>query len=533
MADLSINMLPVSDGLTDDSLLVVYQNNKTQSIQGQLIKQFARASVEEYVSAAQDAAEQAEQAAKDAQAAADSVAYVTEKAEEAAQAALAAQQAKEAAETARQAAEQAAALAAQQAAQDVESALLEYLTQAEQARDDAQSAAQTAANETAAAVEADMKGYVSEAQAAKAAAEQAKNAAQNAAETAAQGAVAEVEAEMTGYVSAAEAAKAAAEKARDDAQSIAGGDFASTAYVDSKASAAESNANAYADQKIAAIPTPDVSGQIGEHNTNAESHNDIRELIIGLTNRLNTLADSDDTTLDQLSEVVAYIKNNKSLIDGITTSKVNVADIINNLTTNVSNKPLSAAQGVALKALIDAITVPTKVSELENDSGYLTSYTETDPTVPTWAKATSKPSYTAGEVGAYTKDQTNTLLQNYLPISGGTLTGNLTGKYITGTWLQATDSNNHLTSTAAKVAVLDASGWVYYRTIAELLADLGIPDATTIQATTSVYGTTKLSTSVTSTSKTLAATPYAVKTALDQAKAYTNSAIGDAIAASY
>ena len=53
-----------------------------------------------------------------------------------------------------------------------------------------------------------------------------------------------------------------------------------------------------------------------------------------------------------------------------------------------------------LKALIDAITVPTKVSELENDSGYLTSYTETDPTVPSWAKAQTKPTYTASEVRA-------------------------------------------------------------------------------------------------------------------------------------
>ena len=163
---------------------------------------------------------------------------------------------------------------------------------------------------------------------------------------------------------------------------------------------------------IASIPTPDVSGQIDAHNTNTEAHNDIRELITGLTNRLNALADSDDTTLDQLSEIVAYIKANRSLIESITTSKVNVADIINNLTTNVSNKPLSAAQGVALKALIDAITVPTKVSELENDSGYLTSYTETDPTVPKWAKAPSKPTYTASEVGAATEKYVNQAIQN-------------------------------------------------------------------------------------------------------------------------
>lgn len=45
-------------------------------------------------------------------------------------------------------------------------------------------------------------------------------------------------------------------------------------------------------------------------------------------------------------------------------------------------------------------TIPTAVSQLTNDSGYLTSYTETDPTVPAWAKAATKPSYTASEVGA-------------------------------------------------------------------------------------------------------------------------------------
>lgn len=76
----------------------------------------------------------------------------------------------------------------------------------------------------------------------------------------------------------------------------------------------------YVDQAIEAIPTPDVSGQIQEHNTSETAHQDIRTAI------------------------------------------------------------------------------PTKVSELTNDSGYLT--TESDPTVPGWAKSPSKPTYTAAEVGA-------------------------------------------------------------------------------------------------------------------------------------
>ena len=95
--------------------------------------------------------------------------------------------------------------------------------------------------------------------------------------------------------------------------------------------------------------------KVAAHNTGTDTHSDIRLLIQGLTGRLNALADSDDTTLDQLSEVVAYIKSNRSLIESITTSKVNVSDIVDNLTTNVSNKPMSAAQGVVIKTLIDAL----------------------------------------------------------------------------------------------------------------------------------------------------------------------------------
>lgn len=98
-----------------------------------------------------------------------------------------------------------------------------------------------------------------------------------------------------------------------------------------------------------------ATSTVGAHNTSTSAHSDIRDLITGLTTRLNALADSDDTTLDQMSEIVAYIKANKTLIESITTSKINVSDIVNNLTTNSSSKVLSAAQGVAIKSLIDAL----------------------------------------------------------------------------------------------------------------------------------------------------------------------------------
>lgn len=184
---------------------------------------------------------------------------------------------------------------------------------------------------------------------------------------------------------------------------------------------------------IAAIPTPDVSGQINTHNVAVDAHNDIRLLVSELSTKVNHFLDVDDATTDELSEVLTLIENNKGTLESLTTSKVNVSDIIDNLTTNVSNKPLSAAQGVALKALIDAIptwakaaskpsysageisglgTLATKntvaKSDLESSvqtslgkaDTALQSFTESDPTVPAWAKAASKPSYSATEVGA-------------------------------------------------------------------------------------------------------------------------------------
>lgn len=61
----------------------------------------------------------------------------------------------------------------------------------------------------------------------------------------------------------------------------------------------------------------------------------------------------------------------------------------------------TAATDATTKQYVDN-KIPKKVSELTNDTGYITSYTETDPTVPAWAKTANKPSYTAAEVGATT-----------------------------------------------------------------------------------------------------------------------------------
>lgn len=108
-------------------------------------------------------------------------------------------------------------------------------------------------------------------------------------------------------------------------------------------------------EQVGADPKGTAASAVSAHNTDNTAHPYIQGLITELTNRLNTLADSDDTTLDQLSEIVAYIKANKGLIEGVTTNKVDVSAIVDNLTTANKTKVLSANQGVELKKLIDAI----------------------------------------------------------------------------------------------------------------------------------------------------------------------------------
>lgn len=108
-------------------------------------------------------------------------------------------------------------------------------------------------------------------------------------------------------------------------------------------------------EQVGADPKGTAASAVSSHNTNDAAHADIRLLISNLSTKVNNFLDSDDTTLDELSELITAIKENKNDIESITSGKVNVTDIVNNLTTNDAKKPLSAAQGVVLKGLIDNI----------------------------------------------------------------------------------------------------------------------------------------------------------------------------------
>ena len=89
-------------------------------------------------------------------------------------------------------------------------------------------------------------------------------------------------------------------------------------------------------------------------------------------------------------------------------------------------------------------TVPTNVSAFNNDAGYLTSYTETDPTVPSWAKQASKPTYTKSEVGLGNVDNVQQYSASNPPpypvtsVNGST--GAITGLQTTGNLVTSVSS---------------------------------------------------------------------------------------------
>lgn len=120
-----------------------------------------------------------------------------------------------------------------------------------------------------------------------------------------------------------------------------------------------------------------------------------------------------------------------------------------------------------------------------NSLGYISiPYTETDPTVPSWAKEANKPTYDYSEIANTPTIPTQVTSVNGL--SGGTISsavtvnGNITGQYVEGTWLKSTAS----TETGSWTDVwVNNSGWLYKRSKENFKSDLGIPDASNFVTT--------------------------------------------------
>lgn len=197
------------------------------------------------------------------------------------------------------------------------------------------------------------------------------------------------------------------------------------------------NIKQYSDSNPPPYPVTSVNGETGSVNLSASD--------------VGARPDTWVPTLNNLGITATASELNK--LDGatVTTQEINYLDGVSSSIQTQLNGKVPTSRTVNNKALSSNITL----SAADVNA------------VPTNRTVNGKPlssniTLSASDVGA-------------LSTTGGTLTGNLTGRYITGTWLQAT-ANTHSASKQNNVCVFDGSGWVYSRTLAEFANDLGIPD---------------------------------------------------------
>lgn len=154
--------------------------------------------------------------------------------------------------------------------------------------------------------------------------------------------------------------------------------------------------------------------------------------------------------------------SNKPSINGVTLvgDKTTADLLIESGVTSVNGMDGDVVLGASdVGALPDDTFIPSNTSDLNNDSGFIS--TETDPTVPSWAKASSKPSYTASEVGAVPTTRT---------VNGKALSSDIT---LTASDVSALPSSTSIPSKTSDLQ--NDSGFIshaiYYGTSASAAAD--------------------------------------------------------------
>ena len=154
--------------------------------------------------------------------------------------------------------------------------------------------------------------------------------------------------------------------------------------------------------------------------------------------KISNLVNSAPEMLDTLGEIASALQENDSLITTLNTAITNKVDKVagkglstNDFTDEEKAKLLSVEDGAeknvqsnwseeditSAEYIKNKPSIPTKLSDLTQDVDYLT--TESDPTVPSWAKQSSKPTYTYSEI----QNTPSTLPNpNNLTIKDGTTT---------------------------------------------------------------------------------------------------------------
>lgn len=218
--------------------------------------------------------------------------------------------------------------------------------------------------------------------------------------------------------------------------------------------------------------TPTFNLKIGSVTYDGTSNVSVTPKDLGL--KKLTIGDKEYNGTNDINIIVAtnsisglMSASDKKKLDGIATgaTKITVDTSLSSTSTNpVQNKVINSA--LSGKAGTSVATTNTDGLMSATDKTKLNG-------IATGAnKTTVDSSLSASSKNPVQNKVIKSALDGKLSTSGGTLTGNLSGQYIAGTWLQTTQATD-LGRTPSKIAILDESGWIYYRTPAELKTDIG------------------------------------------------------------
>lgn len=159
----------------------------------------------------------------------------------------------------------------------------------------------------------------------------------------------------------------------------------------------------------------------------------------------------DDAEYDSNTKRINF-KNNGTVKDYIDATDFIKDGMVSGVTVSGGNLVISFNTDAGREDISLALTQifnPNNYYDKDSaDAKFLSAYTETDPTVPSWAKESTKPSYTASEVGAL-PDTTDIPTEAKIAGSGFTKNaGTLTGVTINNT--AATVSNGNASITIPK-----------------------------------------------------------------------------------
>ena len=195
------------------------------------------------------------------------------------------------------------------------------------------------------------------------------------------------------------------------------------------------NVKQYSASNPPPYPVTSVNGKTGSVNLNASN--------------VGARPDTWVPTLGNLGITATTSELNK--LDGatVTTQEINYLDGVSSSIQTQLNGKVPTSRTVNNKALSSNITL--SAADVS--------------AVPTSRTVNGKPlssniTLSASDVGA-------------LSTAGGTLTGNLTGRYLTGTWLQSTAVTGLNSNNYRGICVFDNSGLVYFRTKEQILEDIG------------------------------------------------------------